>query len=46
MIRSNHQFDASGDHYVCELDILDRSFLKDLLPFTNTYAYDGELQFF
>lgn len=44
MVRMNHQFDA--DRYVRGLDILDRTFLNDLIPFAKTYAYDGELQLF
>jgi hypothetical protein len=42
MIRMKPKFDDA----VCELDILGRIFLKHLLPFTKTYAYDGELQLF
>ncbi|KAJ5328669.1 hypothetical protein N7452_009059 [Penicillium brevicompactum] len=38
----NRQFNS--DHHVFELDILDRGFLNNLLPFTKAYAYDGERQ--
>jgi hypothetical protein len=42
MTKMNHQCDDGS----CELDVLGSSFLKDLIPFTKTYAYDGELQLF
>ncbi|KAJ5246655.1 hypothetical protein N7468_001638 [Penicillium chermesinum] len=41
MTRISHQWD---DADVCEMDILDHSFLNDLVPFTKTFSYDGEHQ--
>lgn len=38
----NNQLDS--ECYAPELDILGESFLTHLIPFTKSYAYDGELQ--
>lgn len=44
MMNHRDQFKYDEDRDVCELDVLDRSFLSDLLQSTKVYSYDGEAQ--